>query len=86
LQISSIVLFLSLYSASAICAFLGVSDFGRPFSAPCSGSCKAGLCSLPDDIPFKLCECAEDVEDQFSSGCGGVNVFGDAFKADLSIV
>ena len=32
LQISSIVLFLSLYKAAAICAFLGVSAFGRP---PC---------------------------------------------------
>jgi hypothetical protein len=44
------------------------------------------LRSLPYDIPFKLSKRSKDVKDQFSSGCGGVDVLGDALEADVSVV
>ena len=42
--------------------------------------------SLPYDIPFKLSQRSKDVKDQFSSGCGGVDILGDALEADVSVV
>ena len=42
--------------------------------------------SLPYDIPFKLSKRSKDVKDQFSSGCGRVDVLGDALEADVSVV
>ena len=42
--------------------------------------------SLPYDIPFKLSKRSKDVKDQFSSGCGGVDILGDALEAGVSVV
>jgi hypothetical protein len=44
------------------------------------------LCSLSDDIPFKLSQGAKDVKDKFSATGGCVYTLGDAFKADFSVV
>jgi hypothetical protein len=44
------------------------------------------LGALPDDIPFKFGQCPKDVKDKFSSGCGSVDVLGDALEADVSVV
>jgi hypothetical protein len=82
LQISSIVLFLSLYKASAICAFFGVSDFGRPTASPASpGGSEACLGALFDDVPLKFSKSSKDVEDELPSGGGGVDRFSDRFEA-----
>jgi hypothetical protein len=53
---------------------------------PGSGGCEPSVGSLPDDIPFKFCERPENMEDQFSTAGGGVDVFGQAFKADVPIM
>jgi hypothetical protein len=37
---------------------------------------EACLSALPDDVPLEFGKCPEDVEDQFPSGCGGVDCLG----------
>ena len=51
-----------------------------------SGSCSKEpyLGSLSNEIPFKLCQCSENMENKFSAGCRRVNAFCQAFKADVS--
>ena len=47
---------------------------------------QSGVCTLLDDVSLKLGQGSEDVEDQFSSGCGGVDAFGDALEANVPVV
>ena len=47
---------------------------------------QSGVCALLDDVSLKLGQGSEDVEDQFSSGCGGVDAFGDALEANVPVV
>jgi hypothetical protein len=49
----------------------------EPSAGP--GGIEPCLGALPDDISFKLRQSAED---EFSSGCGGVNRLCDRFEAD----
>lgn len=42
--------------------------------------------ALADDIPLEFGERPEDVEDQFPSGCGGVDCLGDRFEAYSLVV
>jgi hypothetical protein len=66
LQISSIVLFLSSYSAIAICA-RGKRFWPAAFPSTGPGGVESCLGALPDDIPLKFCQRSEDVKDQFSA-------------------
>jgi hypothetical protein len=52
----------------------------------CSGSLQPCIGSLPYDVPLKLGQGAEDVEDKFSATGGRVYTLGDAFEADFSVV
>src|SRR5437870_2768058 len=51
-----------------------------------SGSKEACLCSFSDEISFKLSQRPKDMKDQLSSASCGVNIFRDAFEADLSFM
>src|SRR2546421_1636711 len=57
-----------------------------PTSSPssCSGSQESCLGSFPDQIPLKFSQRTKDMEDQFSAAGCGVNIFRDAFEANLS--
>jgi hypothetical protein len=72
---------------------------GREFLWPAAvsatgpGCLKPCIGSLPDDFPFKLSQCAKDIENQPAAaggggggGGGGVNTFLQAFKADSSLL
>jgi hypothetical protein len=45
-----------------------------------SGSSKACLCPLPDQVSLKLRECAKDMEDQLATTGDSINVLCQAFK------
>ena len=49
-----------------------------------SGSCCCQSClsSLPDEVSIKFSECTEDMETKFSGACCGINVLGEALKAN----
>jgi hypothetical protein len=49
-----------------------------------SGSCCCQSClsSLPDEVSLKFSECTEDMETKFSGACCGINVLGEALKAN----
>src|SRR5438105_10024433 len=53
-----------------------------------SGSCCKESClgSLSNKIPFKFCQCSENMKDQFPAAGCGVNAFCKAFKANVSLV
>src|SRR4051794_23875662 len=60
--------------------------FGPSSKLPsCSGRLEACIRPLPDDVPLEFGQRPEDVEDEFSPGGGGVDVLGDAPKADLPV-
>ena len=47
---------------------LGVNFSRAPALAPaCSGRLEASLSALNNQLSFKLCQCAEDVKDEFST-------------------
>src|SRR5689334_748762 len=50
------------------------------------GSLQSGVRPLLDDVPLKLRQRPEDVEDEFPAGGGGIDVLREAFKADLTVV
>src|SRR6266496_4618469 len=51
-----------------------------------SGSQEACLGSFPDQIPLKFSQRPKDMEDQFSAAGGGINIFGDAFEANVTVM
>ena len=55
-------------------------------SATGAGCGESGVCLFRNNIPFKLGKCPEDMENEFPTAGGGVDVFSQAFKADVSIV
>src|SRR3954469_8044329 len=50
------------------------------------GCLKPGVGAFPDDLPLELCQCSENLKDQFSAGRCRINVLGEALKADLAVV
>ena len=55
-------------------------------SAPGAGSCQPCVCPLRNDIPLKLGKRPEDMENEFPAAGGGIDVFRQALKADVSTV
>jgi hypothetical protein len=50
-----------------------------------TGSDKACLCPLPNEVSFKLSYGAKDMKDQFSATRCGINVLGQAFKPNPAL-
>lgn len=68
---------------------LCLSEFRRrhlrwPAAGTATGSSggETDLGPFPDEVAFEFCECAEDGEDEFAAGGGGVDRFGQRFEAD----
>ena len=55
-------------------------------ASPCPGRSETCLGSFPDDVPLKLGKRSEDVENELSSGCCGVDCLGDRLEAGLAVV
>jgi len=61
---------------------------GGPHSGPSAytasrpGSCQTGHGSFPDQVAFKFCEGAKDVEDQLAAGRAGVDALSQAGEGD----
>src|SRR5688500_10139439 len=53
------------------------------FAAPGSGSSEACICPLLDDVPLKLSKSPKDMENEFPAAGGGIDLLGQALKADL---
>src|SRR4051794_36694715 len=56
----------------------------QPTSSP--SSCQACVGPLPDEIPLKLRQCAEDVEDQFAATGGGIDLLLQGPKANPALL
>ena len=54
------------------------------FAAPGAGSGEACICPLLDDVPLKLSKSPKDMENEFPAAGGGINLLGQALKADLA--
>jgi hypothetical protein len=66
---------------------LAGKGFGSVASFPSGSGChKTCCCSLPDKVSFKLCQCAEDMEDQFSATGCRINVLHQAFKTNTPLL
>lgn len=63
----------------------GYDDLSATASAAFLCGLQTGTCSFPDQIALELCQRTEQVEDQATAGCRGVDVFGDGvdFKRRL---
>jgi hypothetical protein len=60
----------------------GYDDLSATASAAFFCGLQTGTCSFPDQIALELRQRAEQVEDQATAGCRGVDVFGDGSEAD----
>ena len=54
----------------------GYDDLSATASAAFLCGLQTGTCSFPDQIALELCQRAEQVEDQATAGCRGVDVWG----------
>jgi hypothetical protein len=55
-------------------------------SASCSSCDEPSLGPLADHLPLELCQSPEDVEDQFSTAGGGVDLLGQALETDAPLL
>ncbi len=54
------------------------------FAAPGAGSGEACICPLLDDVPLKLSKSPKDMENEFPAAGGGIDLLGQALKANVS--
>src|SRR2546429_621118 len=69
---------------------LGIVEPGSAWMATCTASdsrcSKPSVGALVDHVALKLCQGSEDVEDELAAAGGGIDLLGDAFEADPTIL
>lgn len=55
-------------------------------ASACPGCLESGLGAFADEVAFEFGDAGEDMEDELSAGCGGVDAFGEAGELDLEFV
>ena len=76
-------------SSSIAAAFL-TSDLSSltlrpPFSTPGTGGNQARHCAFTNQIPFKLCQCSEQMKDQLAACTYGIDVLGQRNKTNSTL-